>query len=81
MSKVPKPVPPRDVEVDVRLGELRAEFADWVFQYLGLTVLPWEASRRPYRHPVSGGFSWIRAASAERLRELVAAAERIEAQG
>lgn len=64
----------------MRLGELRADFPDWAFQNLELTDLPWEAHRRPYRHPTGGGFSWIRAASAERMRELVTAAERIEAE-
>ncbi|TDB80844.1 hypothetical protein E1264_33570 [Actinomadura sp. KC216] len=70
--------PPEDL--DARLARLLKDFPEWACRYeLYVNLLPWEAHRRPYRGPVNGGFAWIRAESEERLRELLAAAQEIEA--
>lgn len=60
--------------------QLEADFPAWVFRH-GLpdvTLHDWEARRRENSLPVEGGVSWIVAGSAERLRELIEAAQRIE---
>jgi hypothetical protein len=74
MSKVPN-----STALEALTG-LRADFPDWVFHHDGLDVLdlPWEARRRPFRHPDGGGVSWVRAVSAVRLRELLNATAKIE---
>ncbi|MFI0484904.1 hypothetical protein [Actinomadura sp. 9N215] len=61
------------------LARLRADFPEWVCRYEPLFELRWEAHRRPYRYSPSGCFAWIRAESAERLREMLTAAGEIEA--
>ncbi|WP_433229074.1 hypothetical protein [Actinomadura formosensis] len=62
------------------LAKLRSDFPDWVFQHgvPDAVDLAWEARRMPFRYPSGGGVSWVRAASAERLRELLDATAEIE---
>lgn len=59
---------------------LEADFPDWWFHHHRPDTLDadWEARRREDRYPVGGGVAWIRADSAERLRELLVAAQGIE---
>lgn len=61
--------------------QLRADFPDWAFHHHRHRVvdLDWEAKRHPYKFPPGGGVAWLRADSAERLRELLTEVERIEA--
>ncbi|MFI0480497.1 hypothetical protein [Actinomadura sp. 9N215] len=63
-----------------QLAKLRVDFPEWACRYEELFDLAWEAHRRPYRHPTSGCFTWIRAESAERLREMLAGAGEVEAK-
>lgn len=59
---------------------LEADFPAWRFHHHRPDSLDadWEARRLESQYPVGGGFAWIRADSAERLRELLVAAQEIE---
>ncbi|WUI00187.1 hypothetical protein OHR68_43095 [Spirillospora sp. NBC_00431] len=69
----------RPTDPEAERAQLLVEFPEWVPRYEGWLELPWEAHRRPFRGPVSGCFAWIRAESAERLREMLTATQVIEA--
>ncbi|NVI91159.1 hypothetical protein [Actinomadura sp. BRA 177] len=62
------------------LTGLRTDFPDWAFHHNAPDALDlaWEARRMPFRYPSGGGVSWVRAVSAERLRELLNATAKIE---
>lgn len=82
MHTLPEPpdgTNPREPD-SARLGGLRADFPCWAFRLSPETDLPWEAQRHPYQLPPGGGIAWIRAASAERLRELIGGGQQIETQ-
>ncbi|MWA05815.1 hypothetical protein F8568_036765 [Actinomadura sp. LD22] len=61
--------------------QLERDFPDWWFHHHNpdCTLHDWEARRRENRLPIDGGVSWIRAGSAERLRELLEGVQRLEA--
>ncbi|TDB79838.1 hypothetical protein E1264_34920 [Actinomadura sp. KC216] len=81
MGNVSNPTSGPPSDLDARLARLLKDFPEWSFRYeLYVNLTPWEAARRPFRGPVRGCFAWIRAESEERLREMLAAAEEIEAR-
>ncbi|MFA1545393.1 hypothetical protein [Actinomadura chokoriensis] len=59
---------------------LRADHPDWVIQHMPAANLPWEARRKPFRMPPTGGYGWIHADTADRLAELIGGALQVEAQ-
>ncbi|TDC96566.1 hypothetical protein [Actinomadura sp. 7K507] len=68
-------------QLDLARGaELRAEYPDWVIQHMPEANLPWEARRLPFRLPPLGGYGWLHADTAHRLRELIGGALQAEAQ-
>ncbi|WP_131732315.1 hypothetical protein [Actinomadura formosensis] len=79
MSKVSNSVAGVSTALEALTG-LRSDFPDWVFHHgvPDAIDLAWEAKRMPFRYPSGGGVSWVRAASAERLRELLDATAEIE---
>ncbi|RKS72162.1 hypothetical protein BZB76_4979 [Actinomadura pelletieri DSM 43383] len=80
MKNVANPASSGDGEVEAVLKRLSDAHADWAFQVLPVTELPWEAFRKTGRFRVGGGVGWLRAESAERLGRQISAVERAEAE-
>ncbi|TDD34969.1 hypothetical protein E1287_15210 [Actinomadura sp. KC06] len=84
MGNVPPPVAEGDESPNdyrEKLTQLRADYNGWAFAYFPeLKAMAWDARRGLLSIPRGGGVAWLRAATAERLRELIDGVHQIEAQ-
>ncbi|MFG2021092.1 hypothetical protein [Actinomadura geliboluensis] len=62
--------------------QLRADFPAWAVHHhvRNATDLPWEAKRHPSKFPPGGGVGWLRADTADLLRELLAEITQLDSE-